>query len=175
MKTIHISNDTLMGMIQETYLRIVKEQLRESAESKRKEAGLNKKKNRNRDAFDDAVDYISSGLGFRAWRERYEDIEPLEAENIYSDAESYCRMMRKNDEEYNIKPDSSGRYPDENLNILDKKGIEGIRALGGGGSRFRSIKALRAGGMGMEDAFKEYDRLRESENRKRRLTKKSLV
>lgn len=148
MKTIYISNETLKDMIQETYLSIVKEQLRESEDRKR-----------NKVAFDDAVDCISCGLGFRAWRERYEDIEPLEAENIFSDAESYCRMMRQNDEEYNIKPDSDGRYPDENLNVLDKKGIEGIRALGGGGSRFRSIKALRSGGMGMEDAFKEYDRL----------------
>ena len=33
MKTIYISNETLMEMIQETYLRIVKEQLRESKDS----------------------------------------------------------------------------------------------------------------------------------------------
>ena len=45
MKTIHISTETLMEMIQETYLRIVKEQLRESAESKRKETSPRKKRN----------------------------------------------------------------------------------------------------------------------------------
>lgn len=112
----------------------------------------------DRDAFNDAIDYITSGLGFSAWRRKHEDLEPLDAENIFSDAESYCRTVKQNNDRLNVRPDNYGRYPGENLNVLDRKGIESMHAQGAGGSRFRGVKALMAGGMSMNDAMKEYDK-----------------
>lgn len=45
MRTKYISKRELMEMIQETYLRVVKNQLRESEDHKRKDSGLRKKRN----------------------------------------------------------------------------------------------------------------------------------
>lgn len=45
MRTKYISKRELMEMIQETYLRVVKNQLRESEDHKRKDSGPRKKRN----------------------------------------------------------------------------------------------------------------------------------
>lgn len=128
-------------------------------------------------AFENACDCLYYGYGFDTWRKGCEYLDPITADKIWHRAyqkmaedddvdfvphsiESYDDMMNQRDKKLNVLPDEDGRYPHENLNVLDngESGKQSLYAQGGLGHKLNGIKAIKKGSMGLGDAMHEYER-----------------
>ena len=137
------------------------------------------KENFDRAAFENACDDLYYGYGFNYWRKQHSYLDPITADKIWHAAfkkmsedpsadfvphsiESYDDMMRQNDERLNVQPSDNGRYPDENLNVLDSDGSDSLYAQGGGPNgvpnKLKGMKAIKMGGMGLGTARDEYEK-----------------
>ena len=137
------------------------------------------KENFDRAAFENACDDLYYGYGFNYWRKQHSYLDPITADKIWNAAfkkmsedpsadfvphsiESYDDMMRQNDERLNVQPNDNGRYPDENLNVLDSDGSDSLYAQGGGPNgvphKLKGMKAIKMGGMGLGAARDEYEK-----------------
>lgn len=133
----------------------------------------------DRAAFENACDDLYYGYDFNYWRKQHSYLDPITADKIWHAAfkkmsedpsadfvphsiESYDDMMRQNDERLNVQPNDNGRYPDENLNVLDSDGSDSLYAQGGGPNgvphKLKGMKAIKMGGMGLGAARDEYEK-----------------
>lgn len=119
----------------------------------------------DRAAFENACDDLYYGYGFNYWRKQHSYLDPITADKIWHAAfkkmsedpsaefvphsiESYDDMMRQNDERLNVQPDDDGRYPDENLNVINGGGDDAMYAQGSapsnGGEGIHKLKGMKA-------------------------------
>ena len=143
------------------------------------------KENFDRAAFENACDDLYYGYGFEQWRKDHDYLDPVTADKIWhaafkkvsgdSDAEfvphsieSYDYITKLNNEKFNVQPDENGRYPHENLNVLDGDGKKGLWAQGGGNNKLGGYRAIMDGGKGLADAAAEYNRNFDSINNSRK-------
>lgn len=118
----------------------------------------------DRKAYIDAINTVDNNGQFSKWLERNKDLEPLIADEHFSDAERYVNQVKADDKRYGVKPSTckgyKDRYPDENFNAINANGRHAMAALGQGG-RFRGLQAIRMGNnMNMDDAMREYDKIK---------------
>lgn len=145
--------------------------------------------------FENACDCLYYGYGFKYWRKQNSHLDPVTADRIWHKAfkkmaedddvdfvphsiESYDDMMRQNDEKLNVQPGEDGRYPDENLNVINGGGDDAMYAQGGAPSaggegihKLKGMKAIKAGGMGLGDSRDEWEKNAETINKSKEAKK----
>ena len=133
-------------------------------------------------AYENACDCLYYGYGFDFWRKQHSYLDPVMADRIWHAAfkkmaeddradfvphsiESYDWKRSQDDERLNVQPDENGRYPDENLNVINGGGDDAMYAQGsapsangGGIAKLKGVKAIKSGGMGLADSMREFEK-----------------
>lgn len=146
--------------------------------------------------FENACDDLYYGYGYDFWRKQHKYLDNVTADRIWNAAfrkmsqdqnadfvphseESYDHMMRQNDNRLNVRPDENGRYPDENMNVINDRGEKSMYAQGSApsysGERSNKLKGMasimKPNGrnsrpvMGLDDARDEWEHNAETINR----------